>query len=221
MDPKNDAEGDHFVAPNAGLMLIVLAFLMKSATWMVGMLTDGALEPDGSMGRVTQGMADLLNGPLINIVCVLMIVGGGLIITFGGGDDARRTDIPAGASNTPRVTALPMSDTAQSAEVRLHSLMAQFRAIPETMVLSEAGVEFERIESSHVPDLQNAHREARATVPAKSVKSDELDADYALSLGRISDALERLIEGCEALGRERLEVQVLVPVDLTHRSGRE
>ena len=85
--------------------------------------------------------------------------------------------------------------------------MAQFRSIPEDMVLAEAAVEFERIESSHVPDLQQAHRDSRATVPAKSAKSDALDAGYAASLDRVNDALARLIEGCEAVGRERLEIQ--------------
>ena len=207
MDPKNDVEGDLFVPQSAGFTLIVAAFLIKSATWMVGMFSDGVTEADGSMGHVTEAMANLITGPFINIVCVLMAVGGGLIIAFGGVGGARRSDIPPRASNTPRVTVLPMSDAAQTAELRLNGLIAQFRSIPENMVLPEAGVEFERIESSHVPDLQTAHREARATVPAKSAKSDELDADYALSLARISDALERLIEGCEALGRARLEVQ--------------
>lgn len=207
MDPRRETEGDNVVAPSTGYMLIALAFFMKSATWMVGLLTDGVVEPDSPLGPYSTAMASLMTGPLTNIMCVLMIVGGGLVIMFGGGGDVRQSEISAGVPNTPRMTALPISDAAQSAEVRLNGLLAQFHSIPENMVLPEAGVEFERIESSHVPDLQNAHREARATVPAKSAKSDELDADYAVSLTRISDALERLIEGSEALGRERLEVQ--------------
>jgi hypothetical protein len=207
MDPRKDTEGENFVAPSAGYMFIVLAFLVKSATWMVGLLTDGAVEPDSSLGPYTTAMNSLMTGPLINVMCLLMIVGGGCIIMFGGGGDVQRSDLPAGTSNTPRRTALPMSDAAQSVEIRLNGLLAQFHSIPENMVLPEAAVEFERIESSHVPDLQNAHREARATVTAKSTKSDELDADYAVSLTRISDALERLIEGCEELGRARLKVQ--------------
>ena len=207
MDPKNNAGGDPVLAPNAGYTLLGVAFLLKSATWMVGILTDGMSESDGSMGRITEAMGSIINGPLINIVCILMAIGGGLIIGFGGGGNADRSNIPAGEANTRRVSSLQLSKVAQSAEARLKSLIAQFRSIPEDMVLPEAAVEFERIESSHVPDLQRAHRDSRATVRAKPAKSDELDADYAVSLDRISDALTRLIDGCEAVGRERLEIQ--------------
>lgn len=51
-----------------------------------------------------------------------------------------------------------MSEIAQSAETRLNGLIAQFRSIPENMVLPEAAVEFERIESSHLPNLQHGVR---------------------------------------------------------------
>jgi len=205
MDPQKNAEGDFIITPNAGYTLIAMAFLIRSATWMVGVVTDGAAEADGSM-PITQAMEGLLKGPLIDISCVLMVIGGCLIAVFaGGGSD--RTRMPAGEAKTPRALPLQMSELAQSAEGRLNSLMAQFRSIPEDMVLAEAAVEFERIESSHVPDLQQAHRDSRATVPAKSAKSDALDAGYADSLDRVSDALARLIEGCEAVGRERLEIQ--------------
>ena len=205
MDPQKNAGGDVVFAPNAGYTLIAMAFLIKSASWMVSMVTDGAAEADGSM-PITQAMEGLLKGPLIDISCVLMVIGGCLIAVFaGGGSD--RTRMPAGEAKTPRALPLQMSELAQSAEGRLNSLMAQFRSIPEDMVLAEAAVEFERIESSHVPDLQQAHRDSRATVPAKSAKSDALDAGYADSLDRVSDALARLIEGCEAVGRERLEIQ--------------
>lgn len=205
MDPQKNAEGDFIITPNAGYTLIAMAFLIRSATWMVGVVTDGAAEADGSM-PITQAMEGLLKGPLIDISCVLMVIGGCLIAVFaGGGSD--RTRMPAGEAKIPRALPLQMSELARSAEGRLNSLMAQFRSIPEDMVLAEAAVEFERIESSHVPDLQQAHRDSRATVPAKSAKSDALDAGYADSLDRVSDALARLIEGCEAVGRERLEIQ--------------
>lgn len=206
MDPQKNAGGDVVFAPNAGYTLIAMAFLIKSASWMVSMVTDGAAEADGSM-PITQAMVDLINGPLIDILCVLMVIGGGFIIIFGGSGKASGTEIPPSKTKPPRALPLQMSELAQSAEGRLNSLMAQFRSIPEDMVLAEAAVEFERIESSHVPDLQQAHRDSRATVPAKSAKSDALDAGYAASLDRVSDALARLIEGCEAVGRERLEIQ--------------
>lgn len=205
MDPQKNAGGDFVIAPNAGYTLIAMAFLIKSASWMVGMVSDGAAEADGSM-PITQAMVDLINGPLIDIVCVLMAIGGFFLAVFaGGGSD--RTRMTAGETKITRTLPLQMSELAQSAEGRLNSLMAQFRSIPEDMVLAEAAVEFERIQSSHVPDLQQAHRDSRATVPAKSAKSDALDAGYAASLDRVSDALARLIEGCEAVGRERLEIQ--------------
>ena len=205
MDPQKNAGGDVVFAPNAGYTLIAMAFLIKSASWMVSMVTDGAAEADGSM-PITQAMVDLINGPLIDILCVLMVIGGFFLAVFaGGGSD--RTRMTAGETKIARTLPLQMSELAQSAEGRLNSLMAQFRSIPEDMVLAEAAVEFERIESSHVPDLQQAHRDSRATVPAKSAKSDALDAGYAASLDRVSDALARLIEGCEAVGRERLEIQ--------------
>lgn len=207
MDPQKNTGGAPVVAPNAGYTLIGMAILIKTASWMVGMVTEGAADADDSMGRITEALLGLINGPLIDIMCVLMIVGGGFIIMFGGGGGTGNLHMPVAEAETRRVSPLQLSEVAKSAEGRLNSLIAQFRSIPENMVLPEAAVEFERIDSAHVPDLQRAHRDSRATVPAKSVKSDELDADYAVSLCRINEALERLIEGCEALGRERLEVQ--------------
>lgn len=207
MDPHKNTGGDPVIAPNAGYTLIGMAILIKSATWIVGTLSEGAIYPGDSMGRITETMLGLINGPFINVMCILMIFGGGFIAAFGGGGGTGRTHMPAGEAKTRRVPSLQLSEVAQSAEGRLNSLMGQFRSIPEDMVLPEAAVEFERIENSHVPDLQQAHRDSRATVPAKSVKSDALDAGYAASLNRVSDALARLIEGCEAVGRERLEIQ--------------
>lgn len=207
MDPRDNAGGDPIIAPNAGYTLVGMAFLIKISSWIVGTLTSDTPDPDASVGPITDAMVSLINGPLINIMCVLMVIGGGLIFMFGGGRYAGGSSIPAGEAKSRRVPSLHLSEVAQSAEVRVNSLIAQFRSIPEDMVQPEAAVEFERIESSHVPDLQHVHRDSRATVPAKSAKSDELDAGYAVSLDRISDTLERLIESCEAVGRERLEIQ--------------
>jgi len=60
MDPSKETAGDTIVAPGAGYMLIVLAFLVKSATWMVGLLTDGAVEPDSYLGPYTTAMNSLM-----------------------------------------------------------------------------------------------------------------------------------------------------------------
>ena len=49
MDPQKNAGGDVVFAPNAGYTLIAMAFLIKFASWMVSMVTDGAAEADGSM----------------------------------------------------------------------------------------------------------------------------------------------------------------------------
>ena len=105
MDPQKNAEGDFVITPNAGYTLIAMAFLIKSASWMVSMVTDGAAEADGSM-PITQAMVDLINGPLIDILCVLMVIGGGFIIIFGGSGKASGTEIPPSKTTTPR--ALPL-----------------------------------------------------------------------------------------------------------------
>ena len=93
MDPQKNAGGDVVFAPNAGYTLIAMAFLIKFASWMVSMVTDGAAEADGSM-PITQAMVDLISGPLIDILCVLMVIGGGFIIIFGGSGKASGTEIP-------------------------------------------------------------------------------------------------------------------------------
>jgi hypothetical protein len=135
-----------------------------------------------------------------------MIVLAAVIIATGD-DETDQSATHVDEATTRPAPPLPLSEVARSSEARLNGLIAQFRSIPEDMVLPEASVEFERIESSHIPDLQHAHREARATVLATSDKADDLDADYATSVARICSALEGLIAGCETLGRERLAVQ--------------
>lgn len=206
MDPKNSSEHASTAAPNPGYTLILMAFLLKTASWMVGVITDGSAPLDDQSSRSMRALTDLLSGPLINVVCAIMIVMAGFFLSFWSGWPSEH-EAPHEKAKPAKVATLPMTETARAAEARLNGLIAQFRSMPENMVSPESSVEFERIESKHLPDLMEAHRQARAATRPTSHKADALDADYAGSLDRLSAKLARLIEGCEALGRERLEVQ--------------
>jgi len=206
MDPKNSSEHASSAAPNPGYTLILVAFLLKTASWMVGVITDGSAPLDDQSSRSLRALTDLLSGPLINVACVIMIVMAGFFLSFWSGWPSEH-ETSHGKAKPAKVATLPMTETARAAEARLNGLIAQFRSMPENMVSAESSVEFERIESKHLPDLMAAHRQARATTTPTSHKADALDADYAGSMDRLSAKLARLIEGCEALGRERLEVQ--------------
>lgn len=206
MDPKNSGEHDSPAAQNPGYTFLLMAFFLKTASWMIGVVGDGATLSDDHSSRSMQALTQMLSGPMVDITCVIMIITAGFFLCWPKGS-VRSHANPHEMATPPKIATLPMTEAARSAEKRLNGLIAQFRSIPGNMVLPEASVEFERIESKHLLDLQVAHREARSTVSVTSAKADALDADYAAMLGRLSDTVERLIESCEALGRERLEVQ--------------
>lgn len=210
MDQKQSDERPGAGSFSIPVMLVVNAFLLKSASWIVEVITDGDPNPAGSMGsagRFANSLIDLASGTMLNTLCILMVIVAGVLYATGGGEKDRSDPSPANAARPRRAPTLPLNEAARAAEARLAELTAQFRSIPEHIVLQEAGIEFERIEARHAPYLQLAHREARTTVSATSAKADQLDADYAVMLNRLNDSLERLIGSCEALGRERLEVQ--------------
>lgn len=110
------------------------------------------------MGRYIAVIRSLAGGPFINVAFGLTLIVGFFVAFGGGAGGARRSGHPASNPSTLRRPSLPMSEIAQSAETRLNGLIAQFRSIPENMVLPEAAVEFERIESSHLPNLQHGVR---------------------------------------------------------------
>lgn len=56
MDPQKNTGGAPVVAPNAGYTLIGMAILIKTASWMVGMVTEGAAYADDSIGRITEAL---------------------------------------------------------------------------------------------------------------------------------------------------------------------
>lgn len=210
MDQKHSDErpgSDSFGIP---ALLVMLAFLLKSASWIINTIVGDDPGPAGSGGTVshiTENLHNVASDTMIDTFCILMVVVAGVLYATGIGGSGRSDEPLAEAPRTRRTPTLLLNETARAAEARLAELIAQFRSIPEHIVLQEASIEFERIEAKHVPDLQLAHREARTTVSATSAKADLLDADYAVMLNRLNDSLQRLIESCEALGRERLEVQ--------------
>lgn len=210
MDQKNPDERSGSGSLGMPALLVMLAFVLKSASWLINVTVGDDPYPEGSGGavsHVTENLQNLVSGTMVDTFCILMVVVAGMLYATGMGGGGRSDEPSAEAPRSRRVPTLPLNETARAAEARLAELIAQFRSIPDHIVLQEASIEFERIEGKHVPDLQLAHREARTTVSATSAKAELLDADYAVMLNRLNDSLQRLIESCEALGRERLEVQ--------------
>lgn len=210
MDQKHSVERPTSGSPSIPVMLVVTAFLLKSASWIIEVITGDDPGPAGSVGaagHLADNLHNLVSGTMLNTLCIVMVIVAGALYATGAGESSRSDASLAEAPPLQLPSTIVLNEAARAAEARLAELSAQFRSIPEHLVLQEAGIEFERIEAKHVPDLQLAHREARRTVSATSAKADVLDADYADMLNHLNDSLERLIEGCEALGRERLEVQ--------------
>lgn len=210
MDPNNNNTSPSPSGGSLAWTIILFVIMFKSALWMIGVVIDGEPLPEGNSSPPFEHLyriIDTLQGPIGNALCVVGITVAGMAYMTGNFGFESGGSTTAEGEKPKRVPTLPMSEAARAAEVRLHALSAQFRSIPENMVLPEASIEFERIEAKHVPDVKLAHREARTTVSPTSEKAEALDADYALMLDRISNSVERLIEGCEALGRERLAVQ--------------
>ncbi len=196
--------------PSMALTILLFVILLRSASWILGVVTDGEPLPESNSSLPFEHLyriVDTIQGPIGNALCIVGIAIAGMAYMTGAFGLESGGSSTAEGEKPKRAPTLPMSEAARAAEARLNALSAQFRSIPENMVLPEASIEFERIEAKHVPDVRIAHREARSTVSPTSEKADALDEDYAGMLDRISDTVERLIEGCEALGRERLEVQ--------------
>ncbi len=103
--------------------------------------------------------------------------------------------------------AMPMNEAASRATCRISGLLSRLHAMPAHLIPQDAAIELERIESSHLVDLTEAHREARAVLADETADADDVDAEYARSIDHLSDALEALIHQCEAAGRDRLAVQ--------------
>lgn len=210
MDPNSNNTSSGPSGSSMALTILLFVLMFKSATWMMGVLIDGEPLHEGSSSPPFEHLyriIDTLQGPIGNALCIIGIVAAGMAYmtgNFGFGFGGSPT---VTGEKPKRVPTLPMSEVARAAEARLNALSAQFRSIPENMVLPEASIEFEAIEARHVPDVQLAHREARSTVSSTSEKAEALDADYAAMLDKISDSVQRLVDGCEALGRERLAVQ--------------
>lgn len=210
MDPNSNTTTPGLSGRSMALTILLWVIVLKSATWMVGLLTDGDPFSDGNSSLPSEPLyriVDALQGPIGNGLCMVGIAIAGMAYMTGNFGAETRSSATQEGEKPKRIPTLPMSEASRTAEARLNALSAQFRSIPENMVLPEASIEFELIEAKHVPDVRIAHREARSTVSATSEKADALDADYAGMLNRICDTVERLIEGCEALGREKLEVQ--------------
>lgn len=210
MDPNSNNTS---LGPSGGSLawtIILFIIMFKSALWMTGVLIDGEPRPEGSSSPPFEHLyriIDTFQGPIGNALCIVGIAIAGMAYMTGAFGLESGGSSTAEGEKPKRAPTLPMSEAARAAEARLNALSAQFRSIPENMVLPEASIEFERIEARHVPDVRIAHREARSTVSPTSEKADALDEDYAGMLDRISDSIQHLIEGCEALGRERLEIQ--------------
>lgn len=210
MDPNSNNTRPGPSGPSMALTILLFVIVLRSASWMIGVLIDGEPLTEGNSSLPFEHLyriIDMVQGPIGNALCMVGITVAGMAYMTGNFGVESRSSTTAESEKPKRIPTLPMSEAARAAEARLNALSAQFRSIPENMVLPEATIEFERIQANHVPDVRIAHREARSTVSPTSEKADALDADYAGMLNRISDAVERLIEGCEALGRERLEVQ--------------
>jgi len=196
--------------PSMALTILLFVILLRSASWMLSVVIDGEPLPESNSSLPFEHLyriVDTIQGPIGNALCIVGIAIAGMAYMTGAFGLESGGPSTAEGEKPKRAPTLPMSEAARAAEARLNALSAQFRSIPENMVLPEASIEFERIEAKHVPDVRIAHREARSTVSPTSEKADALDEDYAGMLDRISDSIQHLIEGCEALGRERLEVQ--------------
>lgn len=210
MDPKSNNTSPGPSGRSMALTILLWVIVFKSLSWMIGVLIDGEPLPEEGSSLPVEPLyriVDTLQGPTGNVLCMVGITIAAMAYMTGNFGVECRGSATKEGEKLKRIATLPMSEAARTAETRLNALSAQFRSIPENMVLPEASIEFERIQANHVPDVRLAHREARSTVSPTSEKAGALDEDYAGMLNRISDTVERLIEGCEALGRERLEVQ--------------
>lgn len=210
MDPNSNNTRPAPSGPSMALTILVFVIVLRSASWMIGVVIDGEPLSEGDSSLPFEQLyriVDTIQGPIGDALCFVGITVAVMAYITGNFGAEFRSSTTAEGEKPKRIPTLPMSAAARTAETRLNALSAQFRSIPENMVLPEASIEFERIQTNHVPDVRLAHREARSTVSPTSEKADALDEDYAGMLNRISDTVERLIEGCEALGRERLEVQ--------------
>ena len=210
MDPNSNNTRPAPSGPSMALTILVFVIVLRSASWMIGVVIDGEPLSEGNSSLPFEQLyriVDTIQGPIGDALCFVGITVAVMAYITGNFGAEFRSSTTAKGEKPKRIPTLPMSEAARAAEARFNALSAQFRSMPENMVLPEASIEFERIQEKHVPDVRLAHREARSTVSPTSEKADALDEDYAGMLGRISDSVQHLIEGCEALGRERLEVQ--------------
>lgn len=208
MESKNP-EGDHGGFGNIGIVLVMMGTMLLCSRFLMNFMGEPSLDAQTpSVASNAQRLIDELTSPTFRVIAIMMIALGGMVRVFGIGAPPGEADAEEAATRLPRTTpTLPMTEAAREAARRLDGLMARFRAMPQEIIPAEAAVEFERLQGSHLPDLTTAHGDARAAVSATSPEADELDAEYATSLDRLSATLERLIDDCEEVGRGRLAVQ--------------
>jgi type IV secretory pathway VirB2 component (pilin) len=204
-----------------GLTCGLLGVFLSAANFM----TSKFAELDAGLGTrsgdpLVQQIADLLSGNIVKSLAVLLIVAGGLLYSFGVGYIELGVRSDQTTARPKQAASLPMNIDARMAEARIAGLLARLKAVPEEL-REEATIELEGIEQRHMPALTQAHREARATVSPTSKQADELDADYAASLDRLSATLAQMVNRSEALGRERLQWQTLVIEERFPNAGHE
>lgn len=118
-------------------------------------------------------------------------------------DTAEPTDDRSSAPPTE----ITLSSQAADAKARVQGLIARVSHMPAEAFDLTTRNEFDAIRERHLPDLDQAHRDARETVENGTAEASAIDADYAASLDRLAGTLNKLAEECSGRARADLTVQ--------------
>ncbi len=162
---------------------------------------------------------DLLNvmtGPIVISLVILVFILTMAAGFLGGTSATTPAEQPKLDAPRPKPQ-LSLTADARQAKALVDALSARFRQMPNDVIDVAVRTEFDMIHEKHLPALEQAHRDARKTVPACGAEANALDADYAVALGRIANTLDTLVTNCTARARTDLEVQSRF-IELRHPS---
>ena len=191
-----------------GMLMMVFGLLITANRFMFA-IVDAPPSEGLPWESPLQQIVGQLQSPVMGVMGLLGIILGGWLTVFGSGFV---TSIAAEPEAAPRPVRRPpaqigMTLEARQAKAAVDGLIARFRSMPDDAVSPEARIEFDAITGKHLPDLEEAHGDARKAAPATGPEADSIDGDYTAGLDRLAATLGQLVHACATRARSDLTVQ--------------
>lgn len=177
------------------LSVVVLALLVIGPF----MGAFGTPDPSNSVGLASNQLVTLLQSGTFRVVMLSIVVIYGVVLAVASLQATTENAPETDKTGEPLGTTITLSPEVLDLRKRIDASMTRISRLPDETVPVEAKVDLEQMRSSHIPDLETAHRKARAVYADAGPQATALDTDLAVSLELIASRLDELLDEC---GRE-------------------